>query len=568
MNTRIDSLKATWSELDFNKKALTLLATGTLLTAVSVSAWHLSQPEYTIFMQGVEQRDMREVVATLDANKVNYKIGGSSILVDSRHQDIASAALARDGLPNNSHDGYAHLSNNSNVYTSQVKENLFKNQILEEELSKLINVIDGVQDSKVKLALSKESQFLRDSQAASASVVLTLQNGAVMSKKQVYGIINIVSSGIPNLPPEGVVVLDQTGRMLSQLGEDYFGGSHIELRQTYERELRNKIVEIVAPLVGLDSLRVNVTSAFNFDKVENTTEEPLERSVILSEQTETTYDQSLSGGSGVPGALSNQPPEHADFSDTPAAPNNAPDNSAIGHERAVRNYNVGRSITHTKSATGRLESTSVAILFDQGDFEEEDILLLEGRIEAIIHASMGFNEENDQVLVQGIPFIESNVESDVTSEPAVWESEIVKELITTSKWIFGGILFYLFFFLKLLNRIAPINERKDDELSDDMLAASELSAEDIENNDLFDFPSEDESNRTAEEYNRLTNEAYKLIDGESAIALEIVKGMLAGREFAPSNNSDDHNDDNPNANLSEEEIAAMMGFDATDEENK
>ncbi|MDK9793916.1 flagellar basal-body MS-ring/collar protein FliF [Vibrio sp. D431a] len=555
MKQRIDSLLANWSEFSLNKKFAVALATGVIGVGATALTVSLTSPDYTIYMSNIDNRDIQEVVATLDANKINYKIGrNNTLLVDSAQHDVTRAALARDGLPSKGHDGYALLSTATNVYTSQVKENLFKNQILEEEMSKLINTIDGVESSKIKLALSKESQFLRDTDPASASVVLTLKRGAALSKGQIHGIINIVSSGIPNLPPENVTILDQTGRLLSQIGEDYFGGNHLDYRQSYERELRSKITEIVAPIVGLDSFRVNVSTSFNFDRVENTTETPVDSTVIISQQKETTYDQTLSGGAGVPGALSNQPPEHAKFSDKPVSANTGSDENAIGHQKTVTNYSTGRSITHTKNASGKLETTSVAIVFDQTDKTPEEVASISQSIQTLVSASLTFVEGRDKITVQAMNFYKAP--EVVEPEPEFWEHPLFKQGMTGAKYLLFALVLFLAW-RSLLNRIAPVS-KKSDELEEITPPSFTVTAESLENNDLFDFPSEDESNRIDEDYSTQMNKAYKLVDTDPNLTLEVIKGMVAGREYLRTHAQDEDEEEDVQNVSDEDAVAAMM----------
>lgn len=50
---------------------------------------------------------------------------------------------------------------------------------------------------------------------ASASVVLELRGGQGLERNQVDAIVNLVASSIPDMTPERVTVVDQSGRMLS-----------------------------------------------------------------------------------------------------------------------------------------------------------------------------------------------------------------------------------------------------------------------------------------------------------------------------------------------------------------
>ena len=65
------------------------------------------------------------------------------------------------------------------------------------------------------LAIPKPSAFTRQRDVASASVTLELRGGQQLERSQVDAIVHMVAASIPDLAPERVTVVDQSGRMLS-----------------------------------------------------------------------------------------------------------------------------------------------------------------------------------------------------------------------------------------------------------------------------------------------------------------------------------------------------------------
>nr|WP_282604036.1 flagellar basal-body MS-ring/collar protein FliF [Vibrio crassostreae] len=521
-----------WQELDLNKKVLTVMAGAVALTVTAGAVNLALKPNYTLYNHELSEMAMPEVVAALDAAGIHYKVGNNGqLLVDENSHTAVNGLLMKSGLPQPEIKGYAHLLENQTVYTSQIKENLFNTQILEEELAKLVLQINGVVDAKVKLALSKESQFLRDTSPAKASVVVTMDGQSRLSKKQVTGIVSVVASGITNLDPQNVVIMDQTGRVLSSVGEDGFSGTpQMEYKVAVESRVEQKVISILAPIVGMDALRVNVSADINFDKVENTQDVPVEQTVLISEQVERDTDANLSGGQGVPGALSNQPPDQTSFDDKSKSVSGS-EKSSVGREKYTKNYDIGRSITHTQQASRDIEKLSIAVLLDSTFFETPQAYQdAQQAIVELIGTSVGFSaERGDVITVNALEFKKAPV---IEPEPEeFYETAWFEKLIEAVKWLGLSALFWLGIWRPLLNRISPPPAVKGED--NDVNDMANMSDEDIMamTGGAFDFGS-DGSDGDAEKFQSEQNKAYKVMEQQQDLALKILEGWVNGTDFS------------------------------------
>ena len=91
----------------------------------------------------------------------------------------------------------------------------------ETDLARTIEAIDAVQVAKIHLAAEQPSVFVRDNPHAAASVMLTLAAGRTLGDNQVQAIVNLVASSVPGLAPDGVSVVDQNGRLLSNTSSPF-----------------------------------------------------------------------------------------------------------------------------------------------------------------------------------------------------------------------------------------------------------------------------------------------------------------------------------------------------------
>src|SRR3546814_4234888 len=81
----------------------------------------------------------------------------------------------------------------------------------EADLARTIEAIDAVQSARIHIAAPEPSLFVRDDTPATASVMLTLQNGRSLSDGQVQAIRFLVASSVPGMNADHVSVIDQRG---------------------------------------------------------------------------------------------------------------------------------------------------------------------------------------------------------------------------------------------------------------------------------------------------------------------------------------------------------------------
>ncbi|WP_369521686.1 flagellar basal-body MS-ring/collar protein FliF, partial [Escherichia coli] len=174
---------------------------------------------------------------------------------------------------------------------------------LETELSRTINTLRPVRDSRVHLAIPKPSAFTRQRDVASASVTLELRGGQQLERSQVDAIVHMVAASIPDLAPERVTVVDQSGRMLSITdpnSEAAVNAAQFEQVRRQETSFNQRIRELLEPMTGPGRVNPEVSVDMDFSVTEEARElyngEPQKlRSEQMSENTTSTP-----GPQGVP----------------------------------------------------------------------------------------------------------------------------------------------------------------------------------------------------------------------------------------------------------------------------
>ncbi|CAN7566925.1 flagellar basal-body MS-ring/collar protein FliF [Variovorax paradoxus] len=404
------------------------LIVGAAAIAAAAAAFLLwsRAPDYGVLYTNVTDRDGGAIIASLQQMNVPYKFaeGGGAILVARDRVPEVRLKLASQGLPKGGGVGF-ELMDNQKFGTSNFAEQVNYQRGLEGELARSVESIGSVESARIHLALPKPSLFVRDQKKPSASVILTLHRGRSIDEGQVSAIVHMVSSSVPDLDAKSVTVVDQRGNLLSaaNAGARGLDVSQLKYAQEIEQGYIRRIEAILQPLVGASNVRAQVAAEIDFSVVERTEEsykpnQDPRAAAIRSQQSSESMQQGATPPGGVPGALSNQPPQ------TPSAPITAPPNAAAAAPKAAAtataagtapgssrkdtttNYELDRSIRHVQQGAGGVKRLSVAVVVNHRDTADSagkpgQRALTPAEIEQIrnlVKEAMGFSQERGDSL--------------------------------------------------------------------------------------------------------------------------------------------------------------------------
>jgi flagellar M-ring protein FliF len=371
-----------------------------------------------VLFPGVADKDATEIIEALDKLGVEYKVDPctGSVMVPSENTRELKLKLAAQGLPRTTSLGYELLDKDNGFGASKNVELMRFQRALEGEIALTIQTIQNVKSAKVLLALPVQSVFVRERKKPSASVVVELYQGRTLDKEQIESIVHLVASSVPLMEAGQVTVVDHKGRLLNSkdTGEDIsLTSKQFDYKKNIEEHLRERIENILTPLLGAEGMRAQISADVDFTVTEKTQEmfNP-DLPALRSEQTQED-NSNLSKVQGVPGALSNQPPP------TGVAPEVASGQekqtnaeSGSNSKSATRNYELDKTITHTRLATGALRRLSVAVVVDdkhvviegnaaQQPYSQEEL----NQMRDLVKQAVGYDSSRgDQVTVTNVAF--------------------------------------------------------------------------------------------------------------------------------------------------------------------
>ena len=410
---------------------------------VAVVLWSRT-PSYSPVYANLSQKDLPQVVEALQQIGVPAKVDEMSGVITVPTAQVAQARMkiAGLGLPKDDSVGFELLQQEPSFATSNNLEAARFQRALEGELARSIATLANVESARVHLATPKQSVFARNRKVPSASVVLKLSAGRALAKGQVESVTHLVAASVPELTPERVTVVDQKGRLLS--GDDRSSGlalSTAQLEYTHELEARyqQRIHDILIPLLGADRVRAEVTADLDFTFNEQTQERfNPDQPALRSEQTQ--EQQTKTGGAdGVPGALTNQPPAAGtapqEASGGGGDASKAPVNSS---RNATRNYELDKTVSHTRTPMGALRRLSVAVVVDDrgpagaGAASEPRTQEELTRLEGLVQEAIGYNaQRGDRVQVVNAAFHGSEEMAPLPDPPfytSPWFWDLMRQL--------------------------------------------------------------------------------------------------------------------------------------------
>ncbi|WP_312829659.1 flagellar basal-body MS-ring/collar protein FliF [Pantoea anthophila] len=469
------------ARLRANPRIPLIVAAAAVIAIVIAMVLWAKQPSYSVLYNNLSDEDGGAIVTQLTQMNIPYRFAenGGALMVPEANVHELRLRLAQQGLPKGGSVGF-ELLDKEKFGISQFSEQVNYQRALEGELARTIESLGPVKSARVHLAMPKPTLFVREQKAPSASVTLTLQPGRALDEGQIQAIVHMVSSSVAGLPPGNVTVVDQTGRLLTRsdsVGRD-LNDAQLKYASEVEARYQQRIEAILNPIVGQGNVHAQVTAQINFDTSEQTDEKYQpnanpSNTAIRSRQTSTSDQSGSPYPGGVPGALSNQPaPANSAPVTTPnnnaANGQNANGQNANGQNNAGQttssatasatptnsrrddtvNYELDRTIRHTKLNVGDVQRLSVAVVVNfRTDDKGKTVALNEAQlkqIEDLTREAMGYSQtRGDSINVVNSQF---NSTEPVSTDLPFWQQQsFFDQLMSAGKWLLIALVAFILY---------------------------------------------------------------------------------------------------------------------------
>ncbi|MGV8074033.1 MAG: flagellar basal-body MS-ring/collar protein FliF [Syntrophobacteraceae bacterium] len=416
-----------------------------LIGSLIFLVYTVNKVEYSPLNSRLSEEDLAVVVETLKSKKISYQLsGGNGIMVPKDQLPEVRLALASAGVLKGSGVGF-EIFDQQKLGSTEFVQRINYQRALQGELSRTINRMDEVQESRVHLVLPTESLFIEDKKPTSAAVVLKLRPGARIEPNRVQGIVNLVCSAVQGLQDDKVSILSTDGQVLFKKGASdsplQLSGLQMQFRNNLEEDLSRKVQSLLDQVVGVNKAKTRVTVDLDFNQMQITEDiyDP-DSAVIRSQQRSIENSQGGEiGAKGNPDVPLNVESQLMQTPPPQPQPGQPVQQAQQGREKTANrqretvNYEINRVSRQTTHAPGNVKKLSVAVLVDgpyemKPDKDGKPVSVFVGRtaeqlksLEDIVKKAVGYNEgRGDQINVSNIPFATETAESEFVKAENQW----------------------------------------------------------------------------------------------------------------------------------------------------
>lgn len=537
------------------KKIIMAIIAGTAVIAV-IAILALSfgrNKDYSVLFTGLSQEEAQTIAGVLQDDGVDYKYnaGDGTIRVPASIVDDTKAQLLMSGYPKSGFT-YGMYLDNTGLMTTESDKQRIELYELQDRIGATIRSFEGVQDAKVTIAEASEQKYvLQESvqEDASASVVITMQPGSVLTEDKAQAVRNLISHAVKGMNFSEVTVYD--GSTMLQVGGSSGGGSTgsdlTSLTSLVESNIAANVKVVLEKLYGTGNVAVSVKGTLNMQKLisestQYTTPEKVDETdkTGLLEMEDLVNEDSQAGVYGAGGLVGSDA-----NADTPRYTNddgNEEDTDSYSSGSASREwlYNVLKE--QRQVDPGVLEDTSIGVVIitdDNRNVGDQELLRL-------VANSAGIPVEDAANKISIVRAPEEEVETPVTTGEDTPGGVIISMIPLPILIAIGAallLLLLLIIFLLLRRRRKKKNEISDEDfIGGDELSASELGLEgegliEGESSTTPILPEDEELNQSEEIMNlrmqrsmRLKQNIGEFVDQNPQIAAKLVQSWLRGEE--------------------------------------
>ncbi|WP_252181141.1 flagellar basal-body MS-ring/collar protein FliF [Azospirillum sp. B4] len=388
-----------------------------------------SSPNMALLYSDLSPSDGGAIVQQLDQMqpKVPYQVSPDSTRIEVPADQVGRIRMlmAQQGLPTGGNVGYEIFNQGESLGTTSFMQSVQQLRALEGELSRTVNTLAPVQQSRIHLVMPKRELFSREAQKATASVVLRLRPGQQMKKEQVASIQHLIAASVPGLQPDMVSVVDDKGNLLARgMGSDSkeaMMATAEEKRLAYQQRLTDKVEEIVGRTVGMGKVRAEVTVDMDFDRITTNSEifDP-DSQVVRSTETNNENSEDINKEGQDPVTVANNLPSANAENAT-----NGSSSSKTTKTNERTNYEISKTVKVHEREAGQVRRLSVAVLVD-GNYVPDDKGVAQyqprsddelQKLASLVRSSIGYDgSRGDTVDVVSMKFATPEGELDAKEE--------------------------------------------------------------------------------------------------------------------------------------------------------
>jgi len=418
-----------------SKIRLAILSVVIVALAIAIVAL-LSRTNYVVVYTAQDQAEADDIYAVLEDMGIPARIEGTKILVaEDRVSDVEGDGNSRMEI--GALDGDFSIMQGAAGFsvTEEHAKKLYELQRAA-DIRAAILTSPKIKNANVVVNFGETSPFTRQTnlKQATCSVTLTLVEGMSLTNQEAQSIAESVKTAVQGINYDNISIIDNNLNYYKIGDEVVDVDSELNFRVTLQRRLAEQIQvageQLIAPIFGMDNIKITTTVRLNFDKIVTESVEfqpPVAGEIdgiIRSSSDLWEIQRSDDAAQGIPGTDTNA-------MGTVEYPYDSLDgNNQYGRTLREKNYEINETRTNIEREQGKVEYLSVAVLINS-DATAQDYT---AEVANLVSAGLGIDPAH--VSVESIPFaVGASTEEDTTEqeeyEARVRQRELIQMIV---KW--------------------------------------------------------------------------------------------------------------------------------------
>lgn len=374
-----------------------------LLAALAFVATRGSDPQMGYLYTDLDPSAAATITEKLKSQNVEYTLSADGTSIMAPQDKLAELRMSMAGEKLGGKIGYEVLDEEQPFGVSASRAKMNETRAVEGELSKSIQTIQNVSAARVHIVMPERAMFAAESRKASAAV--TVKTKGRLSSETIASIRYLVSSSVPELSPDAVSVVDQTGALLARAGEagSAGGADADERQQAVEAKLRQEVEALLEPIVGQGKVRAEVSAQIDRDQTreESNTFDPDKQVIARQVSVENGEQNSEQDAGAQTASVGNQLPEAQ--GQAPAGANGTGRQSRSNQTSEDTTYDNSSTKTVTLRSPGKVTRLTVAVMVDGGEKGLPQPQMQ--RLQRLVENAVGMDaERGDSVVVESMRF--------------------------------------------------------------------------------------------------------------------------------------------------------------------
>ncbi len=389
-----------------------------------------SQPTLGYLYTDLDPGSAASISEKLRGQNIPFQVSpdGTAVMAPVDHLAELRMTFAADQLGGKI--GYDVIDQEQPFGTSASRAKLNERRAVEGELARSIETMQSVRKARVHIAMPEHQLFSNNDRPASAAVTLTTLGR--LSRSQTDAIRYLVAASVPDLSPDRISIVDQSGTLLARLGDGEAGvGSLAERQGEVEGRLRANVEQLLERIVGPGKARAEVVAELDVAQVREESQlyDPDRQVIAKQTSVDSNNEADERSGNGNVSVSAQLPGAEAAKED--------------GDSRRTAGKETSEEIVYDNSVVkktainpgGEIKRLTVSVMVDKAALRSNTDT---ERLTRIVENAVGYDEERgDRVVVEAMPFVPAAADPDEGDGPSFMTGS---QLVSLSTNVILGLL--------------------------------------------------------------------------------------------------------------------------------